>query len=126
MKVPKPTRTPRSDYLFEPAGPVRHDTEQDCFANYIRGSVQDARGNLLEGVQIYAYDQWGNEALATSKGGPDLGQYNIVIGGSPDVWWVMVVDGAGNALSPKVEVPHRQEGPDQEACWHWLDWRRTR
>lgn len=125
-RPPSPTPTPRPLHLFEPAGPVRHDKEQACFANYIRGTVRDAQGNPLEGVRIYGYDQWGNEAFATSKGGADLGQWDIVIGGTPDVWYVVVVDGAGNALSPIVEVPHRQEGPDREACWHWLDWRRTR
>jgi len=55
-----------------------------------------------------------------------LGQWDIVIGSTPDVWYVVVVDNAGNALSPVVEVPHRQEGPDKDACWHWLDWKRTR
>ncbi|MBC7224169.1 MAG: hypothetical protein H5T59_07840 [Anaerolineae bacterium] len=130
---PTPTPTPRPSptstsppYLFVPAGPVRHDAEQACFANYIRGTVRDAQGNPLEGVRIYAYDQWGNEAFATSKGGADLGQWDIVIGGTPDVWHVVVVDGEGNALSPVVDVPHHQEGPDKAACWHWLDWQRTR
>lgn len=125
-RPPSPTPTPRPAHLFEPAGPVRHDKEHACFANYIRGSVRDAQGNPLEGVRIYARDQWGNEAFATSKGGADLGQWDIVIGGTPDVWYVTVVDSAGNALSPSVEVPHRQEGPDKDACWHWLDWQRTR
>lgn len=126
VRPPTPSPTPRPRHLFEPAGPVRHDKDQACFANYIRGTVWDAQGTPLEGVRIYAYDQWGNEAFATSKGGVDLGQWDIVIGGTPDVWYVVVVDGAGNALSPIVEVPHHQEGPDKEACWHWLDWRRTR
>ena len=125
-EAPSATATTPSLFLFEPTGPVRHDTEQACTANYIRGSVVDADGKPLEGVKLRAYDQWGNETSATSKGGTDKGQYDIVIGGGADIWWVLAVDGAGNPLSPEVEVPHRQEGPDQDACWHWVDWRRTR
>ena len=123
---PTSTRTRRSSYLFEPAGPVLHDTEHACTANYIRGTVVDSEGKPLEGVRVRAYDQWGNEAYAVSKGGVDLGQYDIVIGGAPDIWWALVVDGEGNPLSPEMQVPHRQEGPGEKACWHWVDWQRTR
>ncbi|NLE75327.1 MAG: hypothetical protein GX605_01070 [Chloroflexi bacterium] len=117
---------PAGRYLFTAVGGVRHDDTQGCYANYIRGTVRDAQGTPLEGVRVRAYDQWGNEAVAFSKGGTDLGQYDVVIGSTPNLWYVVVLDSAGNPISPVVEVPHRQEGPHQKACWHWVDWRRTR
>ena len=93
-------------------------------AQYIRGTVRDKEGKGLEGVWLCAYDRWGNRDCVTSKGGGDLGQYDFVLGPHPNVWYVVVVDAAENPISPVATVEHHQPGPNEDVCWHWVDWRR--
>lgn len=120
-----PTPTRPGSYTFYLDGDVVHDTSAGCMAQYIRGIVQDQAGNPLEGVRIKAYDIWGNEVFSVSKGGVDVGKWDIVLGPTDNIWHVVVVDAAGQELSPVAVVPHHQEGPFEDACVHIVNWRRA-
>ncbi len=103
-----------------PAGPVHSECGRP--AALIYGWVRDAQGDNLEGVRVRVSDQWGNVAEAISKGGNEAGYYDVVRGMETVTWWVVVVDGAGNPLSPVVTIEPIQEAA---ACWYQLDWQRT-
>ncbi|NOZ07199.1 MAG: hypothetical protein GXP41_12765 [Chloroflexi bacterium] len=126
VALPTPTAVPR--YAFVQDGPVRGDFSHNCTAGaYILGYVRDAKGTLLEGVQIQATDAWGNNLKALSKGGTDLGKYDIPINSNvADTWNVTITDNRGTPQSLTVAVQHSgQFVPDQQPCWHRLDWKRT-
>lgn len=122
---PSPTPTQPGRYAFYLDEDVQHDLGAGCMAQYLRGEVRDRAGRPLEGVRIKAYDIWGNVFYSTSKGGVDSGKWDIVLGPTPNVWHVVVVDAAGQELSPVAVVPHHQEGPFQDACVHIINWRRA-
>jgi hypothetical protein len=129
--TPTPTETPSGPsatsapptpggYQYMPAGPVHSECGRP--AALIYGWVRDAQGKNLEGVRVRVSDQWGNVAEAISKGGNEAGYYDVVRGMETVTWWVVVVDGAGNSLSPVVTIEPVQGAA---ACWYQLDWRRT-
>lgn len=122
---PSPTPTQPGRYAFYLEDEVQHDLNAGCMAQYIRGEVRDRAGRPLEGVRIKVYDIWGNEAYSTSKGGVDIGKWDVVLGPTPNIWHVVVVDNAGQALSPVAVVPHHQEGAFKDACVHIVNWRRS-
>jgi len=122
---PSGSATPAGAFTFHLDGNVRHDLQAACTAQYLRGMVRDEQGNPLEGVRIKAYDQWGNSAFATSKSGPDIGKWDIVIGYTPNIWYVVVVDSHGNPISPVATILHHQPGDFKDACTHVADWRRA-
>ncbi len=116
----QPAAPAEAGFPFALAGPLRHDS--DCAAASIRGSVRDAAGNLLAGVRIWRYDQWGNEEVRESRGGDaERGQYEFTFGDTANVHYVQVIDAGGAIISPVVEVRHRQ-GEAADALCHWLDW----
>ncbi len=117
-----PTPTP-SPYLFKPAGPVRPAVERGCIGGSIFGYISDARGERLAGVRVKVFNPWGYEAVSTSKGGPDLGYYDIILSTEPSIWYVVVIDEKGMEISPRVTVEHRADSP---ACHYQVDWVRTR
>ena len=123
--APSPTPTQPGRYAFYLEDDVGHDLGAGCMAQYIRGEVRDRAGHPLEGVRIRVYDIWGNEAYSTSKGGVDIGKWDVVLGPTPNIWHVVVVDNAGQPLSPVAVVPHHQEGPFRDACVHIVNWRRA-
>jgi len=88
----------------------------------IYGRVRDAQGENLEGVRVRVSDQWGNVAEAISKSGDEAGYYDVVRGMETVTWWVAVVDGAGNPLSPVVTIEPVQGAG---SCWYQLDWQRA-
>lgn len=118
-----PTATPA--FLFQPAL-HRPDFERGCNGHYIFGYIRDSAGNLLSGVLVHVYDQYGNDlGVAPSKEPPDLGYYNFPISPVRDTWTVEVVDASGTPLSPPVEVLNTGGFVvGQEACWHQVDWLR--
>jgi len=97
-------------------------SECDRASALIYGWVRDAQGENLEGVRVRVSDQWGNVAEAISKGGEEAGYYDMVRGMEAVTWRVVVVDGAGNPLSPVVTIEPVQ---DSVGCWYQLDWQRT-
>lgn len=115
--------TPPGGYIFEPVGPPQDDLAGGCFSQMIYGYVADKEGNRLEGVRVKSYVEWGYEAIAKTKGGVDLGYYDRVIGGDPVPWYLVIVNEAGQPISPVVEVKHMI---DSQACWHRLDWQKVR
>lgn len=112
--------TPPGGHQYMPDGPVR--SECGRFSALIYGRVRDAHDENLEGVRVRVSDQWGNVAEAISKGGNETGYYDVVRGMETVTWEVVVVDGAGNPLSPVVTIEPVQ-GAD--SCWYQLNWRRT-
>jgi len=122
---PSPSPTMLGKYTFYLDGEVYHDTEISCLAQYIKGVVRDRQGNPLEGVRIKAYDLWGNEVIITSKGGVDIGKWDIVLGPTENIWNVVILDAAGQEISPVAVVPHHQESDFKNACTHIVNWRRA-
>lgn len=130
--TPPPTETPSgpAPTLAPPTPPGGSQYMQDGLVRsecgklsaLIYGWVRDAHGEKLEGVRIRVSDQWGNVAEATSKGGNEAGYYDVVRGMETVTWWVEVVDGAGNPLSPTVTIEPIQ---GSAGCWYQLDWQRT-
>lgn len=116
--TPPPTPVPVPAYQFRLLGARPDAGRAGCC--YIGGTIRDAAGNMLEGVRVRAYNEW--QALeATSKGGADLGHYDIPIGADRVNWYVIVVDAAGNPVSPQAVV---QFDPGA-AGWYWVEWQRT-
>ena len=112
--------TPPGGYQYMPDGVVR--SECGKVSALIYGWVRDAQGENLEGVRIRVSDQWGNVAEAISKGGNEAGYYDMVRGMETVTWWVVVVDGGGNPLSPVITIEPVQGAA---GCWYQLDWQRT-
>jgi hypothetical protein len=112
--------TPLGGYQYMPDEAVL--SECDRASALIYGWVRDAQGENLEGVRVRVSDQWGNVAEAISKGGDEAGYYDMVRGMEAVTWWVVVVDGAGNPLSPVVTIEPVQ---DSVGCWYQLNWQRT-
>ena len=112
--------TPPGGYQYMPDGPVR--SECDRLSNLIYGWVRDAHDEKLEGVRVKISDQWGNVAEAISKGGNEAGYYDMVRGIEIVTWWVVVVDGEGNPLSPVITI---EPAEGAGGCWYQLDWQRT-
>jgi penicillin-binding protein 1C len=109
---------PGSYGLAEPAS--HHDT---CPGNYIIGQVLDAAGAPVAGVRITLVDQWDNRADAWSKDSAgDYGRYDFPINFFPNQYTLVIVDGAGNPLSPPVVVDHLQ-GSGGDAPCHSVIWR---
>ena len=118
--APPPTPVPVPAYQFRLGGPATADpTYPSCC--YIFGTVRDAAGNPLEGVLIQAFNEWNTLPPAASKGGNEIGQYNIPIGHDPVVWYVVVVDANGNHISTQTPV---QFDPNV-ANGYRVDWQRT-
>ncbi len=116
--APLPTPVPVPVYQFRLLSARPDAGRAGCC--YIGGTIRDAAGNLLEGVRVQAYNEW--QALeATSKGGVDLGHYDIPIGADKVNWYVIILDAAGNPVSPQAVV---QFDPGA-AGWYWLEWQRA-
>lgn len=119
-EVQPPTPEPVSAYQFRLAGPPTADSNYpNCC--YIFGTIRDAGGNGLEGVQVQAFNEWNELPAAVTKGGGEIGQYNIPIGRDVVTWYVVVLDAAGNRISTQSPVlfdPNVANG-------YRLDWQRT-
>jgi hypothetical protein len=107
-------------YAFRLAAPPSPDPNYSLCC-YIFGTVRDAGGNPLEGVQVQAFNEWNTLPPAATKGGGEAGQYNIPIGTDPVTWYVMVVDAGGNQISTQVAVQFNAE----VATGYRVDWQRT-
>ncbi len=118
--APPPTPVPAPAYQFRLGGPAAADpTYPNCC--YIFGTVRDAAGNPLEGVLVQAFNEWNTLPPAATKGGNEIGQYNIPIGHDPVVWYVVVVDANGNHISTQTPI---QFDPNVAGGYR-VDWQRT-
>ncbi|MBN1658709.1 MAG: carboxypeptidase regulatory-like domain-containing protein [Anaerolineae bacterium] len=116
-----PTAVPVPAYAFRVAAPPGPAPDYPICC-YIFGTVRDAAGNPLEGVQVKAFNDWNTDlAPALTKGGGEAGQYNIPISQEAVTWYVMVVDAAGNQASPQVAVQFNAA----TAGGYRIDWQRT-
>jgi len=114
-----PTPVPVPAYQFRLAGPPAPDPNYPrC---YIYGTTRDAAGNGLEGVQVQASTTWTTPVVAISKGGVDLGKYDILINCDALTWTILLVDAAGNQISSQVQI---QFDPAAANAYR-VDWVRT-
>jgi hypothetical protein len=119
--VPQPpTPVPAPAYQFRLAGPPAPDPNYQICC-YIFGTVRDATGNGIEGVQMQAFNEWNTLPAAITKGGGEAGQYNIPIGRDLVAWYIMVVDVGGNQISSQVQI---QFDPNL-ANGYRVDWQRA-
>ena len=115
-----PTPVPVPAYQFRLAGPPAADPSYQICC-YIFGVVRDAAGNGLEGVRVQAFNEWNTLEPAATKGGGEMGQYNIPIGRDLVTWYVVVVDASGNQISSQVQI---QFDP-AVANGYRVDWQRA-
>lgn len=114
---PTPVSVPA--YQFRLAGPPAPDSNYPrC---YIYGTVRDAAANGLEGVRVQASTTWIAPMVAVSKGGVDLGKYDILINCDALTWTVFLIDAEGNQISSQVEIPFN---PDAANAYR-VDWVRS-
>jgi hypothetical protein len=107
-------------YQFRLAGPPAADPN-DQIGCYIFGTVRDAAGNGLEGVQVQASNEWNTLPPALTKGAAEAGLYDIPIGCDLVTWYIVVVDAGGKQISSQVQI---QFDPNI-ANRHRVDWQRT-
>jgi hypothetical protein len=70
---------------------------------------------------VQAFNEWNSLPPAVTKGGSELGQYNIPIGHDAVTWYIVVVDPAGNHISTQSPVPF---DPNTANAFQ-VDWQRT-
>jgi hypothetical protein len=115
-----PTPVPVPAYPFRLAGPAAADSSySNCC--YIHGTVRDAAGNLLEGVQVQVANEWTGPFVTVTKGGVDLGKYDVPIGADKVTWYVILIDAAGKQISSQVQV---QFDPSAAKAYR-VDWQRS-
>ncbi len=120
--TPLPSATPVGAFPFS-ARPVRY-TSGDCPGTYALGLVTDRDGNPLPNVRLSLVDEFGNAATAVTKPGPgDTGRYDFPMGGPARRFYLTIVDDAGRALSPRVEILHELPPQEGKGC-RWVDWTR--
>jgi hypothetical protein len=90
-------------YAFRVAGPPAADPGFPSCC-YLYGSIVDAAGNGLEGIQVQAFNEWNTLPPAVTKGGGEAGRYDIPIGTDPVTWYLVIVDASGNKISPQVQI----------------------
>jgi hypothetical protein len=105
-KAATPTTTATSasaaSFPFRLAAPPAPEPQSGCC--YILGMARDAAGVGLEGVLIQAFNEWTRLPPTPTKGGIELGKYDIPIGTDKVTWYVVVVDADGNPLSPQASL----------------------
>jgi hypothetical protein len=118
--VQLPTAAPAPLYQFRLAGPpaAAPDYPSCC---YLLGTVRDAAGIGLEGVQVQAFNEWITLPPAPTKGGGEAGQFNIPIGRDLVTWNLVIVDAAGNRISTQAPV---QFDPNVANAYR-VNWQRT-
>lgn len=70
---------------------------------------------------VRTFNEWNTLPPAATKGGGELGQYNIPIGRDAVAWYVMVLDAAGTQISSQVQI---QFDPNTANAYR-VDWQRT-
>jgi len=102
-QIQPPTPAPVPALPFRLAGPPAADPNASCC--YILGTIRDAAGTGLEGVRVQVSTMWTEPVVSTSKGGVDLGKYDIPIGYDAVTWNILLVDAEGKQISSQVQVP---------------------
>jgi len=115
-----PTPIPIASYEFRLASPPGGDPNWPGCC-YLIGTVRDAAGNSLEGVRVQVYNQWNPPVVAVTKGGNDLGKYDIPIGPDRVTWSMVLVNEAGDPISTRTDFLF---DPAVANAFR-VDWRRT-
>jgi hypothetical protein len=115
-----PTPAPATLQQFRLGGPPAPNPDYPICC-YIYGAVRDAAGNPLEGVRVQALNEWTPPAEALTKGGGEIGQYDIPINESVANWEIVIVDAAGTQISSKVPI----QFDATVANGFRVDWQRT-
>jgi len=117
--VSMPTATPASAWTYRVVpGSMRPDPSRSG-GSYIFGTVRDANGNLLEGIRVQASNQWETQSAVT-KGGAEMGWYDIGIYLDKGTYTVTLVDAAGSQISSQAVVNFDRS----VAGWYQVDWQR--
>ncbi len=103
---------PAGQYQLTAAGP-----SSGCTGNVIVGTVLGADGTPLNGVRVVATDQYGNRAETQSKAGGEAGLFDFGVAGTENSYYVTVLDGAGNAVSPTGVINHMQPAEGNACYW---------
>jgi hypothetical protein len=119
-QIQPPTPAPVPAYQFRLAGPPGPAAEFSSCC-YILGTIRDAAGNKLEGVRVQVWTMWTAPVISVSKGGVDLGNYDVPIGRDAVVWNIYLVDAAGTQISSQVQIPFDPEAANALR----VDWVRT-
>jgi len=77
----------------------------------------------LSDIRLVLVDEYGNQDVKLTKSGADAGRYDFPIFGPPRKFYLTVVDGNEQPISPQVEILHGL-GANAQATCHWIDWRR--
>lgn len=101
--IQPPTPAPLPAHQFRLAGPPAADPDYPICC-YIYGTVRDAAGNGLEGIQVQALNEWTPAVVAITKGGGETGNYDIPVNIAVENWDIVLVDAAGNQISSKVRI----------------------
>jgi hypothetical protein len=115
---PTPIAAPAHQYRL--AGPPAANPDYPICC-YIYGTVQDAAGNGLEGISVQVANEWNPPIVAVTKGGGEIGNYDIPINASVVNWEIALVDVAGNQISTKVQIQFDATA----ANGYRIDWQRT-
>jgi len=131
VATPAPTSTPLpktesenqttpAQYHYVPIGTAQPDLSQPCpgcprAPGYIVGRVVDKEGNGVVGVRLVCYNDWHRYPVVGTKGG---GEYDFPILQAEATWYVVVLDGKDQPISPEAPVYFNP----LKACWYRLDW----
>lgn len=115
-----PTPVPAPAHQFRLAGPPAPDPGYPICC-YIFGTVRDAAGSGLEGIQVQVSNEWNPPTVAVTKGGDETGKYDIPINTSVVNWEIVLVDAAGNQISTKVQI----QFDAKVAQGYRVDWQRV-
>ena len=115
---PTPIAAPAHQYRL--AGPPAANPDYPICC-YIYGTVQDDAGNGLEGVSVQVANEWNPPIVAVTKGGGEIGNYDIPINASVVNWEIALVDVAGNQISTKVQIQFDATAENG----YRVDWQRT-
>lgn len=118
VQPPTPVAAPAHQYRL--AGPPTANPDYPICC-YIYGTVQDAAGNGLEGVSVQVANEWNPPIVAITKGGTEIGKYDIPINASVVNWEIALVDITGTQISTKVQI---QFDANAENGYR-VDWQRT-
>jgi penicillin-binding protein 1C len=94
-----------------------------CSGTSVLGTVYNAAGQLVAGVNVVYTDPFGNwSQQETSSAAQGYGSFEFpILVDEPSTLYIAIVDGSGAPLGQAVAVPHKQGGPTDQSC-HYVIW----
>lgn len=104
---PTPTNTPKPTPSLDYRVGRGPDYLPNCGYTFLEGIIWNADGTVAaKGILVKVWNPWGWEIVETTGRHPDkaTGAYIVIFDDKPKEgsWFVAVVDGAGNLISPTV------------------------